>query len=198
MPCAGVYTKEDWDQLMRRVHPRTILDSESTQAVQILCEHSNVDAGTNVLNVFCLPDTGAVSNTYIDGDTARWLQIHGIAPVGCNSLVCSGVGDKACYACLGVVTFSIRIFNELMENFETLLLEAEIVEKLAHPFVIGLIHIRKHKLSQKWQTFFSGEDRRGTLTVAGGLSNGYERTPPHWIKLQVNTNPPVSSPFGAA
>ena len=54
--------------------------------------------------------------------------------------------------------FFVRIFNELTQIFEAFPLNAEIVETLAHPLVIGLMDIRKHKLAQKWPTFFVGED----------------------------------------
>jgi len=154
---------------MRRVHPRTLLDTPDTVAVQVLCAHSNVNAGTNVFNVFGLPDTGATSNTYIDKDVAQWLLSQGVVAGRCETVVCSGVG-KSCDACRGVVTMSVRIFNELNKTFEILPLEAEILETLAYPLIIGLTHIRKHKLVHKWPSFFLGADEQRTLSTAPLIS----------------------------
>ena len=83
-----------------------------------------------------LLDTGA-NNNYIDKHLADHLASLGTSIQPCSDRICSGIGHNLCITCLGILSFILKIKNNISNNFDLIKITAKIIEMSSTDIIIG-------------------------------------------------------------
>jgi hypothetical protein len=103
---------------------------------QILHREQVGDAKPEGKDTVILLDTGA-NNNYIDKHLADHLVSLGTSIQPCSDRICSGIGHNLCITCLGILSFILKIKNNISNDFDLIKITAKIIEMSSTDIIIG-------------------------------------------------------------
>ena len=129
-----------------------------------------------------LPDTGALQDNYINGETAAWLDSQGVQASGCNGQICSGVDTNLCVSCSSRYNFYIVFINRLTNKKESIRIDAKLLVNSPYTLILGRPTLLKHNIIAKNISHFSSGNENEASSVAS----------PHH-KMMATSSPPANT-----